>query len=30
MFAALVWEGDGAALMSAEDVRARHLTLEHA
>jgi branched-chain amino acid transport system ATP-binding protein len=26
----IVWEGDGAALLSAEDVRARHLTLEHA
>jgi branched-chain amino acid transport system ATP-binding protein len=26
----IVWEGDGSALMSAEDVRARHLTLEHA
>ncbi len=26
----IVWEGDGSALTSAEDVRARHLTLEHA
>ncbi len=26
----IVWEGDGCALKSAEDVRARHLTLEHA
>jgi branched-chain amino acid transport system ATP-binding protein len=26
----IVWEGDVAALMAAEDVRARHLTLEHA
>jgi branched-chain amino acid transport system ATP-binding protein len=26
----IVWEGDGSALISAEDVRARHLTLEHA
>jgi len=26
----IVWQGDGPALMAAEDVRARHLTLEHA
>ena len=26
----IVWQGDGPALTSAEDVRARHLTLEHA
>jgi branched-chain amino acid transport system ATP-binding protein len=26
----IVWEGNGSALKSAEDVRARHLTLEHA
>ncbi len=26
----IVWTGDGAALAAAEDVRARHLTLEHA
>ena len=26
----IVWQGDVSALMSAEDVRARHLTLEHA
>jgi len=26
----IVWEGDGSALVAAEEVRARHLTLEHA